>query len=258
VTNGTLTFTAYSGPTGSTAATLNSAAIGKAGFAAGSFAVNTLAPLTVTNGSATVYYGVTAENIGALENVIIPLYQNIPTVSSVTATSTSAVTVSSQLVGVTTGYPQFVSTAATAISPTTALNVAPNQGLLSACSTTLLFPYVVNSSGFDTGVVISNASSTGVGSPAAAAGTCSVTFYGTGAPPTAYVTPILPAASNLTFSASTQAPGLNGYAVATCTFQGAHGYAFVFSGAGTPSAYAADYLAVVISTAGAAPTAVAF
>jgi len=244
------------GATGSTAAGANAASVGKTGVGLGVFTAGQLiGPLTVTNGSATVYLDVQGSNTGVVESASIPLVENVPTPGNVTSTSATPVTMSSQIVGVTTGYAQFTSTAAPTIAPLSP--ATGTKGLLNACSTTLLFPYVVNTSGFDTGMVITNAT-TGVTGTTAAAGGCTVTFYGSGAPTSPYSTGVLASGSNTTLSASAQAPGLNGYAVAVCAFQGAHGYAFIFSGAGTPSAYAADYLAVVLSTAGATPTTVAF
>jgi hypothetical protein len=237
--------------TGSTAATANSAAVGVVAHGnAGPFAAGTVIPLTVASGSATVYYAVTAELNTAVESAAINLYETVLTPASVTAVTTSLVSASSTLVGVATGYPEFTATVGATVTPASTV-VSPNQGLLQACTTTLLFPYVVNSSGFDTGIVITNAStgvSTAVPAITAASGTCSVNFYGSAAPTAAYPTGVIASGANVTFAASAQAPGLNGYAVATCSFPGAHGYAFVFSGAGTPAAYAADYLAVIIQS----------
>jgi len=217
--------------------------------------------LTPTNGSATIYYGVTnsASTPGTplTQSFTIPLYENIPTASAVTSFAALPSGISITLASGAGSYPQY-STSQTPDVGAQVTTTPTTEGLLSACNTTLLFPYIVNTSGFDTGVVITNASTGSGTSVTPAAGTCSVTFYGTGAPATAYTTPVLATASNTVFAASAQAPGVDGYAVATCNFQGAHGYAFVFSGAGTPEAYAADYLAVVIASSGVTPTTVAF
>jgi len=48
------------------------------------------------------------------------------------------------------------------------------------------------------------------------------------------------------------APGFEGYVIATCNFQGAHGYAFVSDGLGTGTGIASNYLAVVLTDAAAA------
>lgn len=106
--------------------------------------------------------------------------------------------------------------------------------------TVLLFPYVTNTAGFDTGVSITNASSDGVGAPGATAsraGSCAISFFGTGsgggpAPAGFTSNPIAPG-SMLTFTLSTGGPGVpaaagfNGYLVARCDFAMAHGTAVV-------------------------------
>jgi hypothetical protein len=223
--------------------------------------VATAYQLTPTGSSATIYLGVTANSAPASANTItIPVYANIPSNAGVQAFTTSQITASITLVGVASGYPQYSSaqTAYTSSAVTTA------GGLITSCSTTLLFPYVVNNSGFDTAMVITNAS-TGTG-VAAGSGLCTVNFYGTGTSATTLpityaptqtlsaVTATAGTTNNLSFTASGQAPGISGYAVASCNFVGAHGYAFLFSGAGTPAAYAADYLAVVLQSGAAVLT----
>jgi hypothetical protein len=256
VTGGGVTLAAVAAGTGSTAATTNSATVGVAGTGAGTFAATTLVPVTTTTGSATVYYNDTADTAGAIDTATILLYENVSSAAAVTSVSSSLVTASVGLVGVSTGYPQYAASTPATISPASTF-VAPNQGLLSACSTTLLFPYITNLSGFDTGVSIANAS-TGVGTGVTpSSGSCNVSFYGTAAPTTAYSTGTISTAGSATFAASTVAPGFSGYAVATCGFLSAHGYAFVFTqGLG---GLAADYLAPVLasgSTAYAPNTAV--
>jgi len=212
-------------------------------------------PLTGTSG--TMYYAVSATTTTATEFAFISLVENVPVPTAVTSFSQTAVAASISIAGqASPAYPGISASA----SPYTATPTSASSGLLTACSTTLLFPYVVNTAGFDTGIVITNASGIAVGGTATAAttGSCTVTFYGTGAatsPGNTYSTGTLTSAQNNTFATSSAQPGLNGYAVATCNFLGAHGYAFLFSGAGTPAAYAADYLAVITSSGAVAAAA---
>jgi len=99
------------------------------------------------------------------------------------------------------------------------------------CTTNLLFPFITNQAGFDTGIALLNTTQDPFGT-AAQAGTCALNFYGQNAPPQ-FVTPVIPAGVNLAppgnwaFMASTIAPGFEGYMIAICNFQLAHGYAFV-------------------------------
>ena len=212
-----------------------------------------LVQLTVTKGSATVYYGVTSDDGAQAESAIITLMEQVPARSAVTEVSTSAPTATVSLVGVATGYPEFAAQTPVA---TKATAVDSANGVITACSTTMLFPYVTNQFGFDTGIAISNSSTgvTGVAGAEATAGTCKITVYGKGSHvswETAVITSDDPTYANLL---SGSAPGMQGYAVAVCNFAQAHGYAFLVFGLGTSSAVTSGYLAVVTSTSGALPT----
>jgi hypothetical protein len=111
------------------------------------------------------------------------------------------------------------------------------------CQTILLFPYVVNASGFDTGIAISNTTTDPIGT-AAQSGTCTLTPLGTAARQS-FTTPTVASGSTYTLLASTAFPGLNGYVFAVCNFQYAHGFAFI-SDAGARN-LAMGYLALLIS-----------
>lgn len=124
------------------------------------------------------------------------------------------------------------------------------------CQTTLLFPFVSNFGGFDTGLAIANTSILTAGATGQT-GACTMTFFGPGAPspapfPTAPTAPET-RAGYISFGtvgvdlASGVAPGFYGYAVAVCNFQYAHGFAFVQSSVGyNPTSTAMGYLALVI------------
>jgi hypothetical protein len=98
------------------------------------------------------------------------------------------------------------------------------------CTTSLLFPFVTNQGGFDTGLALMNTTSDPFGTKPQA-GTCALNFYGQNAPGQ-YVTASIPsgnniASTNYAFLASSIAPNFQGYVIAVCQFQLAHGYAFV-------------------------------
>lgn len=124
------------------------------------------------------------------------------------------------------------------------LLVAGASGARAASSTTLLFPFVTNQAGFDTGVIIANASATpGGGTPVD--GTCEIHFYGSNAP-LPFTTATINAGTDYTFLASVSAPGFQGYVIAVCAFPGAAGETFVSDiGART---LAAGYEARVLPT----------
>jgi hypothetical protein len=129
------------------------------------------------------------------------------------------------------------------------LSSARNIIIINLCQTTLLFPFVSNAGGFDTGLSIANTSIITAGATGQT-GQCTMTFFGSGAPSPA---PFPAASDPIEFGtvgvgiASQLAPGFVGYVVAVCNFQYAHGFAFVQSSVGyNPSTAAMGYLALVL------------
>jgi hypothetical protein len=118
------------------------------------------------------------------------------------------------------------------------------------CTTSLLFPFITNQSGFDTGFAIMNTTSDPFGTKLQQ-GTCDFNFYGQNAPPM-YTTGIIPAGNNTApstyaFLASSIAPSFQGYMIAVCRFQLAHGYAFVSDLGAQRLAH--GYLALIMNNA---------
>jgi len=104
-------------------------------------------------------------------------------------------------------------------------SVASNVLSVTICRTNLLYPFVTNEAGFDTGIAISNTSTDPYGT-AAQAGPCNLFFYGTNAP-ASITTPSVASGTVYTTLASTAAPNFEGYMIALCNFQFAHGFAFI-------------------------------
>jgi hypothetical protein len=133
---------------------------------------------------------------------------------------------------------------------------------ISPCRTLLLFPYLTNYLGFDSGVAISNTSADPFGTDPQS-GACVLNYYGnypaTGAPaPSPVTTPDVAAGEQLAFVMSTgggvvgttktcvgcATPGFHGYMIAVCAFQYAHGFAYVSDLGSTRVSEA--YLALII------------
>lgn len=130
---------------------------------------------------------------------------------------------------------------------------------INSCATNLLWPYVTNQAGFDTGMVISNTSQDPFGT-ATQEGACTIYYYGYttggGAAPAAVTTPVVPAGQHAIWTLSSggtvltgggtiaAAPGFQGYVIAHCNFQFGHGYAFISDVGATNLAQ--GYLALVM------------
>lgn len=101
-----------------------------------------------------------------------------------------------------------------------------------ACRTTLMFQFITNQAGFDTGIAVSNTSRDTL-QTAPQTGKCTATFF-----PTPYnattqaqypplASPTLSGGEQWTFTLSSQRAGFQGYMMVGCDFQFAHGYAFI-------------------------------
>jgi hypothetical protein len=104
-------------------------------------------------------------------------------------------------------------------------STASNAFIVSVCRTSILFPYVTNQGGFDTGLAISNTTVDPFGT-AAQSGTCTLNFYGAAAP-APITTSSVAGGTTWVGLASSSSPGFQGYIIAVCNFQLGHGFAFV-------------------------------
>jgi hypothetical protein len=131
----------------------------------------------------------------------------------------------------------------------------------------LLFPFVTNQFGFDTGVAIANTSADTLNGVTPQQGVVTLSYYGTttgggAAPPTAVTTSAVPAGGELVFTLSgggnfgiASTPGFEGYIIAQANFQFCHGFAFI-SDAGAQK-LAEGYLAIQLDMPGLYRTGIA-
>lgn len=144
--------------------------------------------------------------------------------------------------------PAFTASAGAAASATLPIprfadtSAATNILSIVLCNTVLLFPFVTNQAGFDTGLAIANTTTDPFGTRTQA-GSCTLNFYGA-SPPPAVNTGNIPTGTVYVTLASTAAAGFQGYMIAVCQFQLAHGFAFV-SDIGARN-LAMGYLALVL------------
>jgi len=203
------------------------------------------------DGDAVAIYGVCDNNPNAREEISIPMYlewdvDDTPEVGAGTVTISYYPLNGSDFSDYEDPEPRFVDTAS---SPEEFVSVTK-------CVTTLLFPFVTNQSGFDTGLAISNTSEDwGLSGIDGQDGACEVHYIGTdtsdNTPEVDVTTDDVLAGEQLVWLLSAGgshgvvgAPDFQGYILAACDFQYAHGYAFITDGfgGGIPS-LAQGYLA---------------
>ena len=192
-----------------------------------------VAPVTLSNGSGAAVWEVDGANAQAIDTLRFGVFvsyaanpaANLPGLGSSTINGTFAPL--STVVTASSGpIPRFADSSTAAPTFT-----------VGACTTNLLFPFVTNQVGFDTGVVISNTSADTAGT-ATQAGPCTLNYFGSttggGAAPAAQKSGVVNAGSQLLFTLSgggnlgiAMTPGYQGYMIATCNFQYAHGFAFI-------------------------------
>jgi len=214
-----------------------------------------IAEVSISNGTGSAVWEMVNTNPNTNETVKFAVYvtyvanvaQNSPLPGTTTVNMSYAPTATSGVASATLPIPRFAGDS----------NAAKNIFVINICRTILLYPYITNQAGFDTGLTVANTSqdpfTTGSSVTGAQAGSCAFTYYGgTTAAPT---TP--PAPTNTgTIAAGTVwantlqsiAPGFQGYMFAVCNFQYAHGFAFI-SDVGARN-LAMGYLAIVIPDPG--------
>jgi hypothetical protein len=112
-----------------------------------------------------------------------------------------------------------------------------NLATINICSCNLLFPFVTNTNGFDTGIAIANTSLDPFGT-ATQQGIVTLYYYGTttggGAAPSPQKTTNVVGGDEVVFTLSgggdhgvTATPGFQGYMISIADFQFCHAYAFI-------------------------------
>jgi hypothetical protein len=212
---------------------------------------------TIVGGSVTVVYEVTTSSATTFADLRIPAELRWGPIKDGIAgpPGTGTVTVNGS-------YAPLSTTTTSILSPVPRF-VTTDQStvtfIINPCRTNLLFPYVTTQQGFDTGMVIANTSADKFGT-VPQNGTCTLDYFGDvdgGAAPASVTTDSIPAGQSLVASVTYGGSGKNGYAlpaakgfqgyiIAKCNFQYAHGYAYVYKFAGTFFEGNSGYLALVL------------
>jgi len=220
-----------------------------------------IAEIPITNGSGTAVWEVVNTNPNTNETFQFGVYvtytanvaQNSPPPGTSTVNLSYAPT-----------PPIFTASAGAAASSTLTIPrfipdglAARNIAIITICRTILLYPYITNQAGFDTGIEIANTSldpfTTGSNTTAAQSGNCRLTWYGgtttaPSTPPGPSDTGAIAGGTIYVNTAQTLVPNFQGYMIAVCNFQYAHGFAFI-SDVGARN-LAMGYLALVLPDPG--------
>jgi len=204
--------------------------------------------LAVVNGTATAVWEVITTNANANENLDFGVWTNFTANPGANSPPVGTGTVNMSYAPT----PTAAFTAAAGGAASASLTIprfadsSSGTNILSIvlCQTTLLYPYVTNIAGFDTGLAIANTTSDPF-STRTQNGACVLNFYGTAAPAPVNTGNVATGTVYATLT-STAAPGFNGYMIAVCNFQLAHGFAFI-SDLGARN-LAMGYLALVFHT----------
>lgn len=230
---------------------------GTGGFASGTttFAGNAAVAVTGVGTTGNVVYEVVNADPFALETASIPVAvafisntaQNLPGVGQSTVAVSFAPLSTVNIASSTAPIPRFCDNA-----------TARNTFAINPCACNLLFPFVTNQAGFDTGVALANTSLDPFGT-ATQAGTVSLFYFGNtvgggAAPPTQTTSAVVPAGQELVFTLSNggnfgiaATPGFQGYIISTARFQYCHAFAFI-SDVGAQK-FAEGYLAIQLDVA---------
>jgi len=206
-----------------------------------------VAEIPVVNGSAVAVWEVINTNPAAQENFKFGVYTTY--VSNVAQNSPPAGTATVNMSFAPTP-PAFTASSGAAASSSLPIprfiadpNAAKNIFTVNICRTILLYPFVTEQAGFDTGLAIANTSTDPFGT-GPQAGACSLNWYSGTNSPAPTNSGVIASGTVYTTLASVTVPGFQGYMIAVCNFQYAHGFAFI-SDLGARN-LAMGYLALVV------------
>jgi hypothetical protein len=237
-----------------------------------------LTTLQQVSSSNLVVYEVLFDDPSSLEQVDVPVV--VAYAANLTSNPPTGLPATGTVTTVATGFAPFYSTS-TAKQPSSTLPVPrfiPGSGPLNLfninkCACNLLFPYVVSTLGYDTGIAIANTSTdpgatAGFDSTGPQQGAVQLWYYGQGAngtaPPATQTSSVVPSGQVLTYVLSTgnsgqgldnRGAGFIGYIIAQAQFQYCHGFAFIgaLGGGPTSQGISEGYLAIVLDNTSALP-----
>ncbi len=218
-------------------------------------------PVTKVTSGGVLTYEVTTDDPSVVETIQIPFWvafkANGGGLTPSNALPTLAVTLAPTADPVTGGVEVTPDGSGLPIPRFVDGSTATDTFQIQPCQTNILFPWVVNQDGFDTGIAVANTSADPYGT-VNQSGNCSVYYYGetTGggaAPDTQLTSSEIGAGGVLRFVVSTGGtngivgtPGFLGYLIVKCDFQYGHGFAFITDGPIGQAHVAEGYLGLIL------------
>ena len=192
------------------------------------------APITLSNGAGMATWEVMTSNpftvqtveVGVSVAFVANTSNNLPGLGTASVSGSFAPQSTVTVASTSNNQPRFADT-----------SVARTLFNVNSCATNILFPFLTNQVGFDSGVAIANTSTDPFGT-APQSGACKMNYYGEttggGAAPAAQTSAVIPSGKTLTATLSSggnygvaATPGFQGYVIAQCAFQYGHGFAFI-------------------------------
>jgi len=190
-----------------------------------------LAEVSLVNGAGTAVWEVINSNPNATDVYNFPVYYTFTGTPSSNTPPPGTGSVALSYAPTPTGG-AFTATSGAAASASLSVprfaDAASGTSLMTViiCQSVLLYPFVTNAPGFDTGLAIANTTSDPFGTKAQT-GACTMKWYTGTTNPADTTTGSIATGTVWTSLASTQAAGFTGYMIAICNFQLAHGFAFI-------------------------------
>ena len=194
-------------------------------------AIATYSTVSLSGGAGFAVWEIVASNPGAISTVTISVEVSygsnpLPGLGTATVTGNYAPTTTVFTASTTAPVPRFVD------NPQSATTFTINP-----CQTNILWPFVSNQAGFDTGLVVSNTSLDPYGT-IPQRGPCTIYYYGAtaggGAAPATQTSGTINEGTQLVWTLSAggnlnvaATPGFQGYVIARCNFQYGHGFGFI-------------------------------
>jgi hypothetical protein len=256
----------------------STAADGSGGFSAATTSAN-LQQVAVTGGNGAAVYEILFADSSSLEVADVPVV--VAYASNLSANPPVGLPVTGQIATVTGSFAPFYSSAAarlpSASLPVPRFTPLPSQPinlfLINKCSCNILFPFVTDLAGFDTGIAIANTSQDPgplqgfFATPQA--GTITFYYYGIGTPtggaaPQPQTSNLVPAGQVLTYDVfsgggaiganpngiDNRASSFQGYIIAQSQFQYCHGFAFISSLGNPIGGVSEGYLGIILDFGG--------